>query len=104
MGEKTKFYTKMNSVSLLVVLSALAASAAGDEVPRKPKQLNQEVQSSQEDQLDRRAGSSTTGSPRLLSPPLPPSQPPSVYLVNRCADKKPCQSSSNHSPHFRSIF
>merc|ERR1711997_154231 len=53
MGEKTKFYTKMNSVSLLVVLSALAASAAGDEVARKPKQLNQEVQSSQEDQLDR---------------------------------------------------
>merc|ERR1711885_58864 len=37
MGERTKFYTKMNSVSLLVVLSALAASAAGDEVVRKPK-------------------------------------------------------------------
>merc|ERR1712004_96909 len=104
MGERTKFCTKMNSVSLLVVLSALAASAAGDEVARKPKlffvstssttttlqtaslcyatsgapsatctgrkrrsiniegvplaavqpsQLNQEVQSSQEDQLDR---------------------------------------------------
>ena len=28
-------------------------SAAGDKVARKPKQLNQEVQSSQEDQLDR---------------------------------------------------
>merc|ERR1711953_1165382 len=37
MGERTKFYTRMNSVSLLVVLSALAASAAGDEVARKPK-------------------------------------------------------------------
>merc|ERR1711902_75619 len=37
MGERTKFYTRMNSVSLLVVLSALAASAAGDEVVRKPK-------------------------------------------------------------------
>merc|ERR1712156_93104 len=103
-SERTKFYTRMNSVSLLVVLSALAASAAGDEVARKPKlfvvstssttttlqtaslcyatsgttigtctgrkrrsiniegvsladvkpsQLNREVQSSQEDQLDR---------------------------------------------------
>merc|ERR1739848_777174 len=103
-AERTQFYTRMNSVSLLVVLSALAASAAGDEVARKPKlffvstssttttlqtaslcyatsgtptgtctgrkrrsiniegvpladvkpsQLNQEVQSSQEDQLDR---------------------------------------------------
>merc|ERR1712088_279011 len=37
MGERTKFYTKMNSVSLLDVLSALATSAAGDEVARKPK-------------------------------------------------------------------
>merc|ERR1712001_609094 len=37
MGERTKFYTRMNSVSLLVVLSALAASSAGDEVARKPK-------------------------------------------------------------------
>ena len=37
--------------NLLITLNC--RSAAGDEVARKPKLLNQEVQSSQEDQLDR---------------------------------------------------
>merc|ERR1712038_1947114 len=37
MGERMKFSTRMNSISLFIVLFGLAACAAGDEVARKPK-------------------------------------------------------------------
>merc|ERR1712156_590720 len=37
MGEDKVLHTRMNSVSLCVVLSVLAACAAGDDVARKPK-------------------------------------------------------------------
>merc|ERR1711993_70190 len=37
MGERMKFSTRMNSISLFIVLLGLAACAAGDEVARKPK-------------------------------------------------------------------
>merc|ERR1711953_1093414 len=36
-GERMKFSTRMNSISLFIVLFGLAAFAAGDEVARKPK-------------------------------------------------------------------
>merc|ERR1711879_1135887 len=37
MGERMQFSTRMNSISLFIVLFGLAACAAGDEVARKPK-------------------------------------------------------------------
>merc|ERR1711879_824132 len=37
MGERMQFSTRMNSISLFIVLFGLAACTAGDEVARKPK-------------------------------------------------------------------
>merc|ERR1712223_1417073 len=98
MGERTKFYTRMNSVSLLVVLSALAASAAGDEVARKPKLFFVSTSSTTTTLQTASLCYATSGTSigtctgrkrrsiniegvPLLFPPPPPSQPPSVYLV-----------------------